>query len=122
MSKPPDDGKVGSCRNRGDKRYFHMTTLLTEEKLREITGSQQERNEALRRALDGKRASYGWIEITVEDGLLYVESNPFNTVINTQRVAQTEDGGPSIVALGEHFDEVAIENTEEAIRDFLWQE
>jgi len=99
-----------------------MTTIINEEKLREVTGSQQERNEALQRALDGKRASYGWIEITVEDGLLYVESNPFNTVINTQRVAQTEDGDPSIVALGEQFDEVAIRNAEEAIRDFLWEE
>ena len=93
--------------------------LITVDELRETAGNKQARNQALQRALDGKRASYGWLELTVEDGLLYVEGNPFDTVINTNRVAQTEDG-PSIAALGEQFDVVAVTNTEEAVRDFLW--
>jgi len=96
-----------------------MVDIINTNTLRELTGNKQSRNQALKRALDGNRASYGWLELKAQDGLLYVESNPFCTVINTDRVVQTEDG-PSIEALGGTFDEVVVQNVNESVKEYLW--
>lgn len=97
-------------------------SLITEQQLREMIGSEQQRNLAVKRALEGRRASYGWIQLVLEEEqLLEVQSSIFNTIINIDRVQQTEDG-PSIKALGEKLDEIIIEELNEFLTEKLWNQ